>query len=487
VDAWHLLGVVRAETHDYAAAVSCFDRVLQRDRASIQAWFRRGNALLSLRRHEAALESFERALALEPRHSVVVNAQAVALESLGRRQEAAERYRAAIALEPASATPHSNLGRMLREGGDLAAAIACFRTAIALRPDFAMAHNNLGCALYDVGDLAESAASYQRALCFDPSLAEAEYNLALALLKAGDFTAGWRAFESRLHTTLRATLSPPPGLERWAGEDLRGRTLVVVAEHGYGDVIHFCRYGALLNAVGIRPVLQIEPALTELLRTSGYFADFVAPGTIFPRDSHVWYPLLSLPLLFGTVLEHIPATAAYLRPEPARAQRWRERLLAFDGLRVGIVWEGNRRSEVGSLRGRSMPTQELAPLAALDGVTLISLQKHGGSQQLARIPWGTPVVDWTHELDCGADAFVDTAALIANLDLVISVDTAVAHLAGALGQPVWVALHRASDWRWLTARSDTPWYPSMRLFRQTTADVWQSVIAAMRVELESRV
>jgi tetratricopeptide (TPR) repeat protein len=511
---WHLMGIIRAETNDLAAALSCFDEALRRyqgsaqlwanrahaladlrrlaeavdsydaalalDRGQIEWWHRRGTALAGLRRFAAALDSYDRALALDPSNSVSLNARGVALEGIGRTLEAADCYRRVIALQPGYATPYSNLGRLQRESGDLEGAIDSFRTAVTLAPEFAVGHNNLGCALYDRGDFSASIASFRRALAIDPNLAECEFSLALALLKTQVFGAGWQAFESRLRVTTRPTTTPPAGLPRWHGEALEQRTLVLVAEQGSGDVIHFCRYAARLNARGIWPVLQADPRLHTLLQTTGYFAGFASPGSRFDPARHLWFPLMSLPLVLHADLSDIPSPHGYLRPDPARVEHWRSRLSAVDALRVGIAWQGNPRSEIGSLRGRSMPLALYESLADLAGVVLVSLQKGQGAEQLAGQPFGLRVLDWSTQMDAGDDAFVDTAAIMTNLDLVITVDTAVAHLAGALGCPVWLALHGACDWRWFESGDRSPWYQSMQLFRQPVAGEWQPVIAAMR-------
>jgi tetratricopeptide (TPR) repeat protein len=514
---WHLMGIIRAETNDLAAALDFFDEALRRyqgsaqlwanrahalvdlqrlaeavdsydaalalDPRQIEWWHRRGTALAGLRRYAAALESYDRALALDASSTLSLNARGVVLEGMGRALEAADCYRRAIALQPRYATPYSNLGRVQRESGDLAGAIDSFRTAVALAPDFAVGHNNLGCALYDHGDFSASIASFRRALALDPNLAECEYSLALALLKTRDFAGGWQAFESRLRVTSRPTTTPPAGLFRWHGEALGQRTLVLVAEQGFGDVIHFCRYASRLNARGIWPVLQADRRLHTLLQTTGYFAGFTSPGSSFDADRHLWFPLMSLPLLLHEDLTDVPSPHGYLRPDPARIEHWRDRVLSVDALRVGIAWQGNARSEIGSLRGRSMPLAQYEPLANVPGVVLISLQKGQGAGQLAEEPFGPRVLDWSSQMDAGDDAFVDTAAIMANLDLVITVDTAVAHLAGALGRPVWLALHRASDWRWFESSDRSPWYQTMQLFRQPIAGEWQPVIAAMRERL----
>jgi tetratricopeptide (TPR) repeat protein len=486
-DAWATRAAQQAHSGRLAEAVASYDAALALQPAQAPWWHRRGSALVGLHRFDAALASFERALRLEPGQVAILSARGVALEGLGRHEAAAASYRQALTLAPGYATAHSNLGRLLREAGNLSEAIECFRTAVSLRPDFAMAHHNLGCALYDTGELAAAIASYRRALALSSQVAEYEFSLALALLKSGQMQAGWQAFEARLRTRLTSPIDPPPGLTQWSGEHLAGRTLVLVAEGGFGDIIHFCRYGAQLNARGIRPALQVAPRLWALLRTTGYFCDFFPPGSHYAAEQHLWYPLLSLPRLLRSDAQETPRDIPYLHVDAERVARWRSRLAPITGVRIGIVWQGNADAEVGSLRGRSMSLAQLAPLAALPAVCLIALQRGPAAADLARVPFSERILDLGGELDVGADGFLDTAALIENLDLVISVDTSTAHLAGALGAPVWVALHRSSDWRWLQERSDTSWYPGMRLFRQTAAGNWESVITQMSEALAAMI
>lgn len=519
LQAWYLLGVVRACRQDHESALAAFDQVLRHHRQAPEVWAHRaeaqvqlrkfadavasydaalalnpaqsdwwhlrGAALVSLRRFEAALESFERALALDAGRVQSISARGVALEGLGREHEAADCYRQALALSPHYATAHSNLGRLQREFGDLPGAIESLRTAVALQPEFALAHHNLGSALYDLGELAASIASYRRALELAPDFAECEYSLAVALLKTEEFATGWRAFEARLRFTRHAILEPPRGLQPWNGEDLGARTLVLVSEAGGGDIIQFTRYAAVLNARGIRPLLQIDSRMATLISTSGYFGGTCAPGTEFAPERHTWCSLMSLPLYLKDFSGKIPAFTSYLRADERRVDRWRERLRPLEGVRIGLVWQGNPAAETGSLRGRSMPLQALEPLTTLPGVSLISLQKGAGAEQLKSATFQRRIHDWGGELDLGPDAFVDTAALLMSLDVVITTDTSMAHLAGALGVPVWVALHRVSDWRWFRSGERSPWYPTMTLFRQQHAGDWTPVVESIRGGVEA--
>jgi tetratricopeptide (TPR) repeat protein len=517
--AWYLLGMIQAHQADHESALASFDEALRRHHQSPQVWASRaeslvrlrrpmdavvsydvalglqpqqcdwwhlrGTALVELRRFEAALESFERALVLDGTRVQTISARGVALEGLGRSREAADCYRRALVLAPGYATAHSNLGRLQRESGDVEGALASFRAAVSFQPEFALAHHNLGCTLYDSNDLPAAIASYRRALVIAPQFAECEYSLATALLKSEDFAAGWKAFEARLRLRQHATLPAPPGLEPWSGEALGNKTLLILAEAGAGDTLQFTRYAALLNARGIRPELQIHPRLCAIVRSCGYFGEIHPTGQYFAPDRHVWCSLMSLPFRLAANAIGVASPGPYLRAESSRVERWRARLRAIGGFRIGIVWQGNPEAEIGSLRGRSMPAEEFAPLAAMPEVSLISLQQGAGTEQLESLSFRERVVDLGAELDVGSDGFVDTAAVMMNLDLVIATDTSVAHLAGALGVRVWVALHATSDWRWFQSRDDSPWYPTMRLFRQDPGDKWRGVMTHMRDRIQS--
>jgi len=286
-------------------------------------------------------------------------------------------------------------------------------------------------------------------------------------------------YEARFRVPALAIPSRDFGVPRWDGNaGLEGKTLLVHAEQGLGDTIQFARYMPLLVEKGARVVFEVMPQLAALLR--GPQLQSVPRGEALPPvDYHC--PLLSLPLAFDTQLDSIPNKVPYLFAEPARIATWGDRLRELPGLRIGIAWQGNMQVErLIWARGRSIPLKALAPLAEVPGVSLVSLQKGPGAEQLREVSFRDRVLELSEELDPGPDAFLDTAAVMAGLDLVISSDTSIAHLAGALARPVWVALNAAADWRWLLERTDSPWYPTMRLFRQLDRSKgWEPVIAAM--------
>jgi tetratricopeptide (TPR) repeat protein len=439
---------------------------------------RLGDALRTAGQLTEASEVYQRALALRPDSPEVRNSLAVALAGLGRLDEAAEQCRLAIAAAPEQAVPHDNLGAILTAQGEFAAAIDCHRRALALQPGLVAAHNNLGNALRDSGRLEEAVASFQRALDYQPDHAAAHVGLALTYLLQGDLARGFAEFEWRWrwpeYTPAPLTFAEPP----WDGGDLAGRTILLHAEQGFGDTLQFVRYVPRLAARGGRVVLVAQPALAPLLaRLSGVARLLGEEELVPPFDVHA--PLLSLPHLFGTTLATVPAEVPYLTADPVRQTAWAERLRGDGRLRVGLVWAGNPGHKKD--RWRSLPLAALAPLAGSAGVTFYSLQKGPAAEQAGSPPPGLVLRDLGPELT----DFGETAAVVANLDLIITVDTAVAHLAGALGRPVWLLLSAAPDWRWQRTGERSPWYPTMRLFRQEELGVWRPVVARVAAALRA--
>jgi len=429
-----------------------------------------GNLLAEKGQFDEAITTYRQAIALVPNYAEAHSNLGNALTKQGQLDEALAAYRRAIALNPNLPDAQSNLGAVLRTKGQLDEAIAAHRRAIALRPNFPAAHSNLGVALRDKGQLDDAIAAYRQAIEFNPNIADLHYNLAFALLLQGDFQQGWKEHEWRWKfkefSSTRRNLAQP----LWNGSDLTGRTILLHAEQGLGDTIQFVRYVPLVAERGGKVIFGGQPQLRRLLQGVPGIAKWLAAGEVIPPfDVHC--PLLSLPLAFRTTLESIPSKLPYLFPDPELLRAWRPKLAAYPAqLKVGVAWAGKPTHE--NDRNRSMTLAQLAPLMQVPGARFFSLQKGEPAAQARTLPAALRLVDWTDDLN----DFADTAALIANLDLVISVDTAVAHLAGAMGKPVWLMLPFAPDWRWLLDQSDSPWYPTMRLFRQTVRAEWNSVI-----------
>jgi tetratricopeptide (TPR) repeat protein len=349
-----------------------------------------------------------------------------------------------------------------------------------LNPELVEAHLNLGVALMAKTDVVPAITSFRRAIDLRPDSAKAHYNLALALLSSGNFREGWTENEWRwlckgFTTPLRRFTQP-----LWDGSPLHGRTILLHCEQGFGDSIQFIRYAPLVAERGGRVVLWAPPELLSLMRgVQG--VETVATAEPFPPfDVHC--PLLSLPRALDTRLESIPANVPYLFADPVRTARWKDKVVASaNGLKIGLAWAG--RPTHTNDRNRSIGLKQLAPLAEITGVTFYSLQKGSSAHHAAGAPSGMNLIDLTDELH----DFADTAALIENLDMVIAVDTSVAHLAGAMGKRVWVLLPFSADWRWLLNREDNPWYPTMRLFRQKQIGNWDATIIELARALKSQV
>jgi tetratricopeptide (TPR) repeat protein len=445
-------GATLVALHRYAEALAPLERAIQLLPGDAEAHTQRGVALLNLERNAAALESFDRALAIRPDAAEVLNNRGIALTAMGRPSEALESLIRSAVLSGTSAENQTNIGIVLKILARHREAAASFGCALAHKPD-------------------------------DPS---ARFALAFLYLTLGDFALGWPLYEARFEVPALGNPARHFSAPRWSGaEPLAGKTLLVHAEQGLGDVIQFCRYLPLLAAQGASVVFEVMPSLKALLRTLPPAIRLVGRGESLPPVDY-YCPLLSLPLAFRTRLDTIPTQVPYLTAERERIASWMQRLRALKGLRVGIAWQGNLAVEkLIWARGRSIPLAALEPLAQLPGVRLVSLQKGPGLEQLRDVPFAERIIDLSADLDRGPDAFLDTAAVMADLDLVISCDTSVAHLAGALGRPVWTLLAASPEWRWGLERTDTPWYPTMRLFRQTTDGDWKPVVAAIAEALKS--
>lgn len=433
------------------------------------------NQRLAAGDHAGAEDCYLQALALEPWHAAARANLGYLKERQGAAAEAEFHYRQALALMPDHAQIHQNLGALLLREQRFAESEQAMRAAVAYAPDSPAAWNQLGAVLACTHREAEGEACYRKALALDPEHARTRFNLSYLLLRQARFAEGWPMLDARWQFD-RLPLSF--GCPCWEGEALVGKSIVLGLEAGHGDMIHFSRYAALLKQRGAARVdVVCHPALRRLLVTLRGVDRVYAPDETFAQDWDYWTWPMRLPGLFDTGLATIPAEVPYLDAQPERIAHWRA-LLPHDGLRVGLAWRGNPNFENDA--DRSLPSlRTLAPLAAVDA-HFVSLQKGPGEDEAFTPPAGMTLQPLGSQLD----DFAETAAVIANLDLVISVDTAVAHLAGALGKPCWLLLpDYRCDWRWLTERGDTPWYPSMRLFRHPRGGGWGPVIARVAVEL----
>ena len=459
----------------YQEALASYERALALRPADPEALNNRGNALRALARHEEALASYERALALVAGYPKALGNRGHALLALGRHEEALASYRKAFAGAP-EAPWMLGVGNALQALERSQEALAACDQAIALQPGLVDAHGARGNALQALNRHEEALAAYARALALDPENAETHWNEALTRLALGDYRLGWEKYEWRWRNPGLKTPPRETGRPLWLGAgDIAGSTILLHAEQGYGDAIQVIRYAPLVAARGARVLVSCPEPLGGLFRSVEGVAAVYTEGD--PPPAFDWQvPLMSLPLAFRTTLETIPAGVPYVAAPPARVEAWRGRLAAASGRKVGLAWAGNPR--FGGARSKSCPVAQLAPLAAAPGCSFVSLQTGAAAAQAGELG-GRVLADPARELA----TFEDTAALIGALDLVISIDTAVAHLAGALGKPVWVLLPFAADWRWLRAREDSPWYPTARLFRQRSPGDWNDVIDRVRREL----
>ena len=428
---------------------------------------------------DGAVAAYRRGLAIAPAHIAACNNMGIALRGLRRTVEAMDCHRRAVTLDPHFAAGHTSLGLALQEQGRLEEAARAHARAVAIDPAFAGGHANHGNARLNQNRVNEAVSGFRRAVAIDPAGPDAHRNLGMALLVAGRFEEGWREYEWRLRCKDAPTHAAMPTKPRWNGEPLDGRRILLHGEQGLGDALQFCRYVPLVAARGGRVILGLPAPLERVMAGLPGVERFVSgqlPTDAF--DLHL--PMLSLAEVFGTQMDTIPHRVPYLTAEPEPAARWGERLKEVGGLKVGIVWAGSPTH--GNDRNRSIGLAPFARLAGIPGVSLVSIQKGPTEAQAATPPGGFPLLNLSPDIR----DFADTAAIMAGLDLVVCVDTSVAHLAGALGIPVWVLVPFAPDWRWMLDREDSPWYPTMRLFRQDRPGSWDGAMDRLERALRER-
>jgi tetratricopeptide (TPR) repeat protein len=470
-------GYILADSGKREAAFEFYRRALGFKVDLPVAWSNLGKLLFEDGRYVEALDSFDAALGLKPKDADLWNSRAGALRKLGRLEESAMATREALRLKPRFAEAALNLGTALLKLDRVDEALAAYEAASEAQPGYDAALNGQALALRALGRLDEAAATFEAAIRLGNC--EAVGNAGCLALSLGDFERGWEGYEARWleGKSLAETLGAR--FPNWRGPGRAGERVLVMNDHGIGDTIQFCRYLPLMVAAGVEPTFLCPPRLHRLLSSLGGVRLIAERQESERFDAQI--AVSSLPRAFATRLDSVPAAAPYLAPEPERAQKWAARIGA-DGFRVGIVWQGNPNPEVDM--ARSIPLVAFAPLMAIPCVRMISLQKGCGLEQLAELPAGMRIETLGDDFDAGPDAFVDTAAAMMALDLIITCDTSVAHLAGALARPTWVALKQDAEWRWLRDRDDSPWYPTLRLFRQARRGDWSDVFAAMAGKLE---
>jgi len=476
VEAHSNLGAALQAQGKLDEAIASFRRAIAINPDLAEAHNNLGHALAEQGLPEPAMQSLRKALAIRPDFPEALNNSGMVLESLELPDEAISNLERALELRPDYAEAHNNLGNSLRAAGRLDEAVRSYRRALDLQPAYAEAHNNLGQALSAQGKVEAALACIDTALALRPGLAQAQWNKAIILLLSGDFAAGWPLYEWRWQALGPRAERRHFGQPLWLGETpIAGRTILLHHEQGLGDTLQMLRYIPVLAGLGAHVVAEVPKTLAAVAATAAGSPTIVIEGTPLPPFD-VQCPFMSLPLALKTTLASIPATMPYLlAPAPVQSA-WRDRLGDKRGRRVGLVWSGavGHRND----RQRSLPAAALLPLLELD-FEFHSLQKEYRKDDLQLPGLSGRIRDWSGQLD----DFAATAGLIGQMDLVITVDTAVAHLAGALGQPVWLLLPFAPDYRWMLRRSDSPWYPTMRLFRQATIGDWNAVIGRVAAAL----
>ncbi|HWB11667.1 MAG TPA: tetratricopeptide repeat-containing glycosyltransferase family protein [Pirellulales bacterium] len=530
---WFVLGNLCQDQARNAEALACFKQAAELEPREPEGHFHVGNALLKQEKWTEAEAAYRECLALRPDHLEALVNLGFALGEQERPQEAEACYRQALQLKDDVPEIQQNLANVLRDRGELDEAVGLYQRALALRPDYAKAHVNLGVALIGLRRIGEAVehlqrgveletdfaeafnslgaavsvlrrfdeahAHYEHAIRLKPDYADAHWNRSLLWLLQGNFERGWPAFEWRWRcrrTTPRPSLSQP----EWDGSPLDGRTILLYSEQGLGDMLQFVRYARIVKNFGGRVVVQCQRPLLRILASCAGIDELAAQGEPAPKHD-VQAALMSLPLILGTRTDNIPADIPYLAADSELVEHWRRQLAPLRGFRVGIAWKGSTRYPWD--RHRSTTPEHFEPLARVPGVQLVSLQKAeagqvgsptfkvqtrgdatDGSDRRPAAGGEFEVVSFGNLVDEASGPFMDTAAMIANLDLVVSVDTSIGHLAGALGRPTWLALNYSADWRWMVDRNDTPWYPTTRLFRQQQPGDWPGVFRQMAAELE---
>jgi len=498
-DALHLLGVIAHQRHDHAAAITLLDRAIQHNPRSALAHLNRGNTRKEVGDIQRAVADYEQAISIQPAYAEAYFNLGVALQecqqpgralicyrkAVGLKQDFVEAYFAlgnalqehgqidaaivslqeATRLRPDFVAAFCNLGNLLKEVGRLDDAIAVYAHAIRLQPDFAVAHCNLGNVQKEKQQFQLAIASYAQATKLNPDFAEAHWNQSLVHLLLGDFEAAWPLFEWRWKAKKNNISLPDFRRPLWLGEQaLADKTILICWEQGFGDTIQFCRYVPLVQALGATVLLVVPPSLVPLLKTLDGVGQVLGPDESV-SDFDYYCPLMSLPLAFHTTLDTIPAPCAYLHTNGNRMEFWEAKLPHTGRKRVGIAWSGSATN-----KSRSLPLAELIQHLPRH-LEYVCIQKDVTDSERCILAEQN-----MHCFDQDIADFSDTAALCGLMDLVISIDTSAAHLAGAMGKPIWVLLPHLPDWRWLLDRSDSPWYPSMRVYRQEEMGAWHPVL-----------
>jgi len=483
-EALGLLGAIAVQAGNLTAGIDLLNRaiVLQPDNPSLRTQL--GKAYMRSGQYKNAGHHFQYAVKLNPGTASAHVFLANALQKEGDIKAAVNSYRYSLSLNQSFPDAWNNLGNALKKLGQRDEAVSCYQKALSCDSNFVHAKVNFALDLQEQGKLDEAVNLYSEVLETQPDNVKAHFQRAVCRLLSGDFKAGWQGYEWRFRYLEGAIADRGFSQPQWDGSESNGHRILVYTEQGLGDTFQFVRYISLLLERNFQVILECEHYLERILRSLPCAIDIVTKGgELPPFDTHT--PLLSLPRIFATKMETIPSAVPYLSPEPGLVEHWAERFSIPEQFNVGICWQGSLSNQ--SDATRSVSVQHFAALADIPNVRLISLQKNEGQDQLSISDMETRIENLGAILDTGGDGFIDTAAVIHNLDLVVTVDTSVAHLAGALDCRVWVVLPFAPDWRWMLKREDSPWYPSMRLFRPPAFGDWDAVFKEVYVALAEAV
>lgn len=477
-DAFHNRGYSHEKCGNFQAAIGNYTRAILLKKHYAQAHNNRGNAFFAMGRIESALADYDSAIAADAAYAPAYSNKGNALVTLKKYDEALVALNKALELDSTSSTVLNNMAFALQKQGEYSRALVYLDRAIAHDPNFAEAYNNRGHSLHKLERFHEALDNFQQAITLKHDYAEATWNRALVRLLLGDMSGGWQDLETRWARKTYQVHPAPRDIPRWGGEDLGGRSITVYVEQGFGDMIQMSRYllpmiesGAQVTFAAPRIIHRLMTTLSPQLKLQNSYQS----ETISDYSTTIF----SLPGLFRTTTDNVPAPVPYLHAEADLISKWRKKI-GTHGFKIAISWQGNPSGDVDI--GRSIPLENLGILSELPGVRLISIQYEHGLDQLADVKERFQIEELA-DFNTGRDGFIDTAAVMKCVDLVLTTDSAPAHLAGALGVPVWVMLMQVPDWRWMTTRADSPWYPTMRLFRQSQNGDWDSVIEDVKEEL----
>ncbi|MEO2022776.1 MAG: FkbM family methyltransferase [Pirellulaceae bacterium] len=476
------LGWQQHQAGDLRSAEDVYRQVLEASPDNANAWCFLGMVCHDQQHYDDAIEAYHKAIEIQPDFSTAFSNLGNTQKQQGKLIEAEKSCREALRLKPDYSTAHNNLGVALVAQGRLEEAAEIFEKAMTLMPEDVVTQANLSAALLRQGKYQEAREKSQKALAINPNYAEAHKNQGIVSLLLGDFERGWLDYEWRWQCP--GCSMPDYQQPVWDGSSLEGRTILLHHEQGLGDTIQFVRYATTFARQGARVIVKAQKPLVKLLENFQDIDTLVTDDSDLP-DFDVHVPMVSIPGKLQTTFDNIPADIPYLQAEESLVDQWRERLSSYDGFKVGIVWQGSPGFDADPQR--SIPVEYFSRLAGIPGVRLFSLQKGYGAEQLKSLPDDIQIIDFGENLDGAAGPFMDTAAIMQNLDLLISSDTSVPHLAGALGVRSWVALSLCPDWRWFLDREDSPWYPTLRLFRQETLGDWDNVFDRIATDLAAEV